>query len=192
MSVRHSRTTASLEGNLLIATPIIQGSCFARSVIYMCSHDKSGAMGVIVNSPVENVHIKEIYEQLSLEASLAARAMTVHFGGPVDSGRGFVLHSSDTMLEGSAEHSEGIALSANISVLRELAKGQGPAKAMLMLGYSGWAAGQLESEIEQGSWIVVPATQTLVFDTENEMKWNLSAASLGVDMGRLSYTVGHA
>lgn len=192
MPVCEQHDAAYLEGKLLIATPIVQESCFSRSVIYLCSHSQSGAMGVIVNYPVENIRIHDIYEQLELETGTHSQSMAVHFGGPVDSSRGFVLHTSDYMVEGSAQHSEGIALTSNISILRESARGQGPAKGILMLGYAGWAAGQLESEIEQGSWIVVPATKGLVFDTENDMKWNLSAASLGVDLARLSYVVGHA
>jgi putative transcriptional regulator len=116
----------------------------------------------------------------------------VHFGGPVDINRGFVLHSSDVLTEGSLVQEPGIALTANIAILREMTGGRGPEQSVLLLGYTGWAAGQLEAEIESSSWIVALATRELIFGTENDIKWNLAAASLGVDLTRLSGQVGHA
>jgi len=182
-----------LSGKLLIATPAVQDSCFNKSVIYMCAHNESGAMGVIVNQPIENLHIREIMEQLDIETGDGMRDMPVHFGGPVDSNRGFVLHSGDVTTEGSLVQPDGIALTANVAILREMADGKGPQQSLLMLGYAGWASGQLESEIESGSWIVVPAVRNLVFESENEMKWSAAAATLGIDLSRMTTgQVGHA
>jgi putative transcriptional regulator len=184
--------TGSLAGHLLIATPVVQESCFARSVIYMCAHNEAGAMGMIINYPVESVDIKEIFSQLAIDGNPLGRTFPIHFGGPVESNRGFVLHSDEYATEGSLIRQDGIAVTASVSVLKELAQGNGPAQGMLVLGYAGWSPGQLESEIETGSWIVVPASKQLVFETDNETKWNVAVSSLGFDMGHYSTVVGHA
>lgn len=188
----NSRITGSLAGHLLIATPVVKDSCFARSVIYMCAHNEDGAMGIIVNYPVGNIHLKEIFEQLDIDAKSQARELPVHFGGPVESNRGFVVHSSDYKTEECLIQKDGIVVTASVSILQELAQGKGPQQGMLVLGYAGWSPGQLESEIETGSWMVVPASKELVFDTTNETKWNGAVATLGIDMGHYSNTVGHA
>ena len=182
----------SLTGHLLIATPLVQDSYFARSVIYLCSHNDEGAMGMIVNNPVENVDMQDILEQLEIDSQIKLRDFPIHFGGPVEANRGFVVHSSDYTTQGSMIEKNGVVVTANVSILQALAQGKGPDQGMLVLGYAGWSAGQLESEIESGSWIVVPASRKLVFDTDNEIKWNVAIATLGFDMGNYSTTVGHA
>ncbi len=184
--------TSSLAGHLLIATPAVQESCFARSVIYMCAHNESGAMGIIVNYPVENLHLNEILDQLDIEPDMQSRDLPIHFGGPVESNRGFVVHSADYHSEGSLIEKNGITVTANVAILQQIAEGKGPTEGMLVLGYSGWSPGQLEAEIETGSWIVIPATKQLVFNTGNETKWNKAVATLGIDMGHFSSDVGHA
>jgi len=182
----------SLAGHLLIATSVVQESCFSRSVIYLCAHNETGAMGMIVNYPVENIGIRDIFEQLEIQSENAARDIPIHFGGPVEANRGFVVHSDEYATEDSLISKDGIAVTASISILQELAAGNGPKQGMLVLGYAGWSPGQLESEIEGGSWIVVPASSQLVFDSNNETKWNLAVAQLGFDMGHFSTVVGHA
>lgn len=182
----------TLAGHLLIATSVVQDSCFARSVIYMCAHNESGAMGIIVNYPVENIGIRDIFEQLDIDSQHATRDIPIHFGGPVEANRGFVVHSSDYGTQDSLISKDGIAVTASISILEQLAQGNGPTQGMLVLGYAGWSPGQLEAEIEGGSWIVVPASTALVFDSNNESKWNLAISSLGFDMGHFSTVVGHA
>jgi len=184
--------TGSLAGHLLIATPVVQESCFARSVIYLCAHNEAGAMGMIINYPVQSIDIKEIFAQLAIDSDTPARALPIHFGGPVESNRGFILHSDEYASGESLIRQDGIAVTASISILQELAQGKGPAQGMLVLGYAGWSPGQLEAEIESGSWIVVPASRQLVFDTDNETKWNVAVSSLGFDMGHYSTVVGHA
>ena len=184
--------SGTLAGHLLIATSVVQDSCFARSVIYLCAHSGDGAMGIIINYPVENIAIGDIFEQLDIDSKHATRNIPIHFGGPVEANRGFVVHSSDDDTQDSLINKDGIAVTASISILQKLAEGNGPAQGMLVLGYAGWSAGQLESEIEGGSWIVVPASKQLVFDSNNATKWNLAISSLGFDMGHFSTIVGHA
>lgn len=181
----------SLEGHLLIAAPALQDPFFQRAVIYMCSHDAQGAMGVIVNYPVHNVKLDDILDQLEINSD-AKQALPIHFGGPVDANRGFVVHSSEYSADGNIISSNGISVSANIAVLQAFAEGKGPAKGMLVLGYAGWSPGQLEAEIEQGSWIITDADPKLVFATGDEKKWSNAVASLGIDLGHFSSDVGHA
>lgn len=185
-------TPASLAGHLLIATAAVDDSCFERSVIYMCAHNAEGAMGIIVNAPVAEVDIEGIFDQLNIRHNEHASHLPIHFGGPVEAHRGFVVHSAEHPVPDSIVCRDGIAVTANISVLHELAQGRGPAQSMLVLGYAGWSPGQLESEIEQGSWLVVPANKKLIFDTDNETKHAVALSTLGIDMGHLSSTVGHA
>lgn len=181
----------SIAGKFLVAAPSLQESCFTRAVIYMCSYNEAGAMGIIVNYPIDNVKIDDIMEQLNIETTYSHGAQ-VHFGGPVESNRGFIIHSDEFTAGGSICRHDGIAVTSNADVLQAMAKGSGPRRSMLALGYAGWSAGQLEAEMESGSWIVVSATKQLLFDTDNEAKWSLAISSLGFDVGNFSASVGHA
>lgn len=181
-----------LTGQLLIATPALSDGCFDRSVIYVCEHNAEGAMGVIINHPIANIRLGEILSALSLESAGDVGDLPVYFGGPVESHRGFVLHSDDVLVEDSVVGDGGMALTGSLSMLKNIAEGHGPKHGLLVLGYAGWSAGQLESEIEGGSWITAPASRELVFHADNDTKWMQSAASLGVDISRLSSVVGHA
>ena len=185
-------TQSSLAGHLLIATSVVQNSCFNRSVIYLCAHNTEGAMGIIVNYPVENIGIKDIFEQLDIKGQPALRDIPIHFGGPVEANRGFVLHSADYASDESLIRKDGIAVTASLSILQALAQGDGPEQGMLVLGYAGWSPKQLEAEIEAGNWIVVPASSELVFGRDNGTKWNSAISTLGIDMGHFSSEVGHA
>ncbi|NBX02853.1 MAG: YqgE/AlgH family protein [Alphaproteobacteria bacterium] len=184
--------TGSLAGHLLVATSGIDGGCFDHSVIYICSHNSEGAMGLIINAPLENVPMQEVFEQLSITPKPLARSLPMHFGGPVENGRGFVIHSDDFVSPDPLISRDGITVTANAAVLYALAEGKGPQKGLLTLGYAGWSPGQLETEIESGSWVLTPATSAIIFEAENDMKWNLAIASLGFDMGHFSTIVGHA
>lgn len=181
-----------LTGRLLVATPGVNDGCFDKSVIYLCEHTPAGAMGVVINRPIANIRLGEILRSLSINTERDVGDLPVYFGGPVESHRGFVLHSSDRMLEDSVLGADGMAVTANVGILRGIAEGNGPRQGILLLGYAGWGEGQLEQELESGHWIIVPATRELVFETENEMKWTLAAASQGVDIMRVSSVVGHA
>ncbi len=182
----------SLEGQLLVAMPGLVGSCFEKSVIYVCAHSASGAMGIIINNELQTVQPRDVLQQLHIITSDQPIHLPVHFGGPVDAARGFVLHSADYHHPETVRLSEQIAMTANVEVLRDIARGAGPVKRLLALGYAGWGAGQLEKEIEENSWLTVPASADVVFDALNDSKWTLSAQRSGIDLMRLSSQVGHA
>jgi putative transcriptional regulator len=180
------------EGQLLVATPQVNGDVFTQSVIYLFAHNDEGAMGVIINKPLEMVHYTELFQQLEIDLSPQAGNLPIYHGGPVEESRGFVLHSDEYSTAMTLKQNNGLALSASTNVLKDIAAGKGPGMRLMAIGYSGWAPGQLESEIENNSWITVPATPELIFNTDDEAKWALSAKSLGVDMARFSSHVGHA
>lgn len=177
-------TEGYLTGRLLIATPLVQDSYFAHSVIYMLSHDDEGAMGIIINHTIKDMSCSSLLGHLNIHCAEGYDS-PVHYGGPVESGRGFVLHTDDSPY-GS------ITLSANIEVLKEIASGDGPRKSIFALGYAEWEAGQLDSEIMENSWLVGTPTEALVFDTNNSTKWSDAVKSLGVDIKRFSTAIGHA
>ncbi len=185
--------TGSLAGKFLVASPALsmQESCFTRSVIYVCAHNESGAMGVIINYAIENVKIDDVMEQVNIKTK-APYGLPVYFGGPVENNRGFIIHSDDYLADGVIARHDGVVVTSNAEVLQAIADGVGPKSLLLALGYSGWTAGQLEAEMESGSWIVVSANKQLLFETDNDMKWALAIASLGFDVGNLSSVVGHA
>lgn len=181
-----------LEGQLLVATPAVMGEFFTQSVIYMFAHNAGGAMGVVLNKPLDMVHYASLFQQLDIDVSARNRDLTVYHGGPVEENRGFVIHSSDYETEDTLAHDCGISVTASLAILRDLADGKGPKNALLTVGYAGWSAGQLEAEIEANSWITVPATQGIIFHEDNDAKHSLAAKSLGIDMMRFSPVVGHA
>lgn len=182
----------TLAGHLLVATPQLEDGFFTRTVIYIAEHNKEGAMGVIVNTPIDQVSINDVLEQMQLPLRAGDRKMPVLFGGPVEPHRGFVIHNGVCLQETALSDRDGIVVSANVAVLNAWVSGDFSAKAMLALGYAGWSPGQLEGEIEQGSWVVVPATQTLLFDAEMDERWDMAIASLGFDITHLSTVTGHA
>lgn len=181
-----------LEGHLLIATPLITESCFHRSVVYMCAHNAEGAMGIIINHTIENLSFREVFEQLDIKTTGLKKKTPVYFGGPVDAARGFVIHSDDYCQEETFVMENRIALTSNLKILRDIAEGAGPENSILALGYAGWSPGQIEAEVESNSWISIPATPELVFETDNQEKWEKAARQLGVDIYNLSGNVGHA
>lgn len=187
-----SKLQESIAGYFLVATSQIQDDFFKRSVIYMCEHNQEGAMGIIVNTGIEKISISDILEQLDFDHPLGDRKLPIMFGGPVEAYRGFVIHTGEYMKDTAIASRDGITVTSNAAVLSGWLDGSFTGKAMLALGYAGWTAGQLESEIEQGSWVVAPASSVLMFDTVNEDKWDIAIASLGFDVGNLSSTVGHA
>lgn len=189
---KRSEEPGYLEGQLLVATPQIAGSCFDKAVIYLCVHNKNGAMGLIINHRVENISFDDLLSQLQIERRDMRKSPPVHFGGPVETTRGFVLHSRDYSLGDTISARGNYALTSNLDILREIADGRGPEKSLMVLGYAGWSPGQLEGEIESGSWIVVPPSEDLVFGADNDAKWANAGQSLGIDMSRLHGTVGHA
>ena len=184
--------SGSIEGQLLIAVPHMEDPRFRHSVIYMCSHTRSGAVGLVVNKLIDDMPFTDLLRQLDIERSERANAIRVHFGGPVEPGRGFVLHTQDYKIDGTTEVAGGMALTATTDILRDMANGRGPENCLLALGYSGWGPGQLDREIQDNGWLVVPADRQLLFDAEIATKWQRAYAKLGVEPGALSQTSGHA
>jgi putative transcriptional regulator len=184
---------SSLAGQLLVAMPQMADPRFARSVVYLCAHSVDGAMGLVVNRLIESLSFENLLEQIGVEQDgSAARDMPVHFGGPVESSRGFVLHSTDYMQDSTLVIEDEIALTATIDVLKAIARGDGPRHRVLALGYAGWAAGQLDAEIQANGWLLVPADLELVFGLDNDTKWERAIAKIGIDLTLLSSEAGHA
>jgi len=189
-----------LDGQVLVAMPTMTDDRFARTVIYVCAHSSEGAMGIVVNKLAPHISFPDLLVQLDVisegeEIRLPERAGAIQVlrGGPVESGRGFVLHSADFMIEDSTlSIDDGICLTATLDILKAIAKGAGPKSALLALGYAGWAPGQLETEIQANGWLNVPADRGLVFDGAVETKYERALAKIGIDLGKLSPEAGHA
>jgi putative transcriptional regulator len=189
-----------LDGQMLIAMPALQDGPFSRSVIYICAHSTDGAMGIIVNHPAANINFPDLLVQLEVipaadRIQLPARAETVKVlkGGPVETQRGFVLHSSDFFIEDSTlPIDDGVCLTATLDILKAIARGKGPASAVLALGYAGWAAGQLESEIQSNGWLHCAADPELIFGADIESKYDKALRKIGINLGMLSSEAGHA
>ncbi|HVH78182.1 MAG TPA: YqgE/AlgH family protein [Stellaceae bacterium] len=183
----------SLTGQLLVAMPQMQDPRFARSVVYLCAYsEEAGAMGLVVNKTLDALTVEELYAHLNIEAARSNRPQPVHFGGPVDPGRGFVLHSPDYREEATLGLSDTFAMTATLDILRAISKGEGPRQSLLALGYAGWAPGQLDAEIQANGWLSVEADAELVFHEADETKWMRALAKLGVSPEMLSTDAGHA
>ena len=185
-------TTGYLAGQLLIAMPTMQDPRFDKTVIYMCAHTEEGAMGLVVNRLFESLTFPELLQQIGIEAEPVQSEIRVHAGGPVESGRGFVLHSADYVHDGTMVVDGDIALTASVDILKAIAVGEGPRRSLLALGYSGWGPGQLESEIQANGWLHVPPDDELVFADELGETWQNAIAKIGVDASMLSGEAGHA
>ncbi len=180
------------EGQILIAMPQMTDQRFAKSVIYLCAHSADGAMGLVVNKPIDTITFPDLLQQLNIDAPATNDNIRVHFGGPVESGRGFVLHSDDYIQETTLVIRDGVALTATVDVLRAIAEGKGPNRSMLALGYAGWAPGQLDSEIRANGWLNVTADENLIFGSKLDNKWSKAIGKLGIDVLSLSTTAGRA
>lgn len=181
-----------LTGQLLVAMPAMQDPRFERSVIYMCIHNADGAMGLIVNRALESLTFGDLLSQLELDSPEAVNDIAVQYGGPVETERGFVLHSLEYEKEGTIIVDNKVGLTATIDVLRDIANDQGPQRAVLALGYAGWGPGQLDNEIQQNAWLNVPADDMLMFDAQIDSRWERAIAKLGVDLSLLAGDHGHA
>jgi putative transcriptional regulator len=182
----------SLAGKLLVAMPQMIDHRFARSVIYLCVHNDEGAMGLVINKLVESLTMGELLKQLGIAAEGLAAKPQIHFGGPVEVGKGFVLHSADYIEDGTLKITKTVALTATIDILRAIGRGEGPRRSLLALGYAGWGPGQLDAEIQANGWLHVDADDEIVFDGTLEDKWKRALGKLGVDILALSGEAGHA
>src|SRR3982751_3548735 len=188
-----------LDGQMLIAMPAMRDERFARSLIYICAHSSEGAMGIVVNQPAENIKFPDLLVQLDVIPAkdlieLPPQAdVKVLKGGPVETGRGFVLHSADFFIEDATLRiDDGICLTATVDILKAIAKGAGPKHAILALGYAGWAPGQLETEIQDNGWLHCDPDPELIFGGDVEEKYQRALRKIGIDPGMLSTEAGHA
>src|SRR5712671_6255544 len=188
-----------LDGQMLIATPGMQDERFSRSLNYMCAHSSEGAMRIVVNQPAAHISFPDLLVKLDVipkaeKIQLPSRAgdVTVLKGGPVETERGFVLHSADFFIENSTlPIDEGVCLTATLDILKAIARGNGPKSAILALGYAGWAPGQLENEIQHNGWLHCSADAELIFGQDTEHKYTKALRKIGIDLGMLSTEAGH-
>ncbi|HWW47794.1 MAG TPA: YqgE/AlgH family protein [Xanthobacteraceae bacterium] len=189
-----------LDGQMLVAMPVMDDERFSRSVIYICAHSAEGAMGIIVNRPARSIDFADLLVQLEIidkadqiKLPEGTETLKILKGGPVETGRGFVLHSSDFFIKNATlPINEGICLTATLDILKAIASGGGPKQAILALGYAGWAPGQLESEIQSNGWLHCPADEDLIFGSDVEDKYERALRKIGIDLGNLSNEAGHA
>lgn len=181
-----------MTGHLLAAMPQMGDARFNHSVIYVCVHNEEGAMGLVINRLVHTLTFPDMLLQLGIEPRGKLPTIQVHSGGPMETGRGFVLHSTDYQDEGTMQIDDQIGLTATIDILRNIAQGRGPQRRLLALGYAVWAPGQLDSEIQNNSWLTVPMDETLLFDEQFDDKWQRSLQKIGVAPDMLSGQFGHA
>ena len=161
----------SLAGQLLVAGSEMKDPRFAETVIYMIKHDDGGAFGLVINKPVAKAPFEELLKGFGIDGKAAKGEIAVHYGGPVNRHQGFVLHSDDWLLETSTKVKDGVAMTADAKMIQALAQGKGPRQALLIMGYAGWAPGQLETELKDNSWFTIGADRSLVFGKEPEKKW---------------------
>jgi putative transcriptional regulator len=192
MTLDNGETGGYLTGQLLIAMPSMRDARFARTVIFMCAHNQNGAMGLVINRLVGAITFPDLLDQLGIQKTEDAEEIRVHFGGPVESGRGFVLHSSDYNQDSTLEVDSKIALTATIDILRDIATGSGPRQRLMALGYAGWGPGQLDLEIQDNGWLHVEADDELIFGDDLSNKWERAIGKLGVSVSMLSDEAGHA
>jgi putative transcriptional regulator len=181
-----------LTGQLLVAMPTMQDPRFARSVICLCAHSGEGAMGIVLNKPLQGLSFDDLLKQLGLDPMPPQRRIRLMAGGPVENGRGFVLHTADWETEGSLRVQPNVALTASVDILKAIAGGGGPREGFLALGYAGWGPGQLESEFHQNAWLSVAADETLLFGAAPDKLWAQAMAKLQVDPALLSGVAGRA
>ena len=184
--------TQFLEGQLLIATPAITDERFLKSVIFICSHDKNHAMGLVLNKINKDVNFKIFCDLMSINTINFNNNKNVRIGGPMDTNRGFVLHSSDHVLPDTKIISQSFGMTSSIDIIKEIASGKGPNSSIITVGYSGWFSGQLESELKENSWLTLPATPEIVFNTELSSFWELSLNELGIKPSQISSNFGNA
>ena len=183
----------SLTGQLLIAMPQMTDPRFARSVVYVCAHSGGeGAMGLVVNKVLASLTMDELLNHLKLASPRLDHPRPVHFGGPVEPGRGFVLHTPDYHEEATLVVGDGFAVTATLEILRAIGRGEGPRRSLLALGYAGWAPGQLDAEMQANGWLSAPADGDLVFADDLAAKWQRAIEKLGIDLSMLSSDAGHA
>jgi len=181
-----------LTGKCLVAMPGMSDPRFVRSVIYLCAHTAEGAMGLVINRAIPDFSFPELLDQLSISSTPLCDQIVVQFGGPVESQRGFVLHTADYVHDGTLVVDDSVALTATLEVLRDIAGGTGPRHTLMALGYAGWSPGQLDDELRRNVWLTVDSDEELVFAGDLDGKYERALGRLGVDLALLSSEGGHA
>ena len=182
-----------LDGQILIAMPGMQDPRFARTLVYLCAHSSDGAMGLIVNKHADDLKLKDLFGKLGIPIGSFMAKQPVHYGGPVETGRGFVLHSSDYHSDDATmQVDDETSMTATLDILQAMAMNRGPEKSIVALGYAGWAPGQLEAELQENGWLACPADAELLFGDDEDKKWDKALAKLGVHPAMLSSTGGRA
>lgn len=185
--------TGHLDGKLLIAMPSMGDSRFERTLIYLCAHSPKGAMGLIVNKPARDLKFDDLLEQLNIEGSETSTPIRVYFGGPVEHGRGFVLHSPDyETKETTLKVDSNFGMTATLDIIEDISNGEGPKSCLLALGYAGWGPGQLEGELQANGWLTCDASPEIVFSEDDDRKWENALGVLGITPSLLSATGGTA
>ncbi len=182
----------NLTGQLLISMPSLQDERFYKTVIYLCAHSKDGAMGIIINKKIDYDLYPDLLEQLGIDKPLDNKKLFIRYGGPVESGRGFILHSDEIIQKETLTIDKGIALTSTAEFFENLSKGIGPKNSIFALGYAGWGPGQLEKEIVSNSWMTLSADSNFLFDEEVTNKWSDAYNLLGIDPNKLSHHSGTA
>ena len=181
-----------MTGELLVAMPQMRDARFTRSVIYICAHTTDGAMGLVVNRLVGSLTFPDLLQQLNIDSQGKGEHIRIRSGGPVETGRGFVLHSTDYVDDATLKVGDTVGLTATIDILKDIASGSGPRRSLLALGYAGWGPGQLDQELQSNAWLTVPADEELIFDDALNDKWERSLHKIGVDFTFLTADAGHA
>lgn len=184
--------TGFLQGQVLLAMPNMTDTRFERGVIFVCSHSDDGAMGLVINRHMDSLTFEELLEQLDIDTDDSVPDIPIHAGGPVETGRGFVLHSSDYSQDTTLDISRDFGLTATVDILKAIAAGKGPRRHLLALGYAGWSPGQIEHEMQENAWLSCPATEELVFGTPPDKMWTHALTAMGIDVSMLSSFSGHA
>lgn len=188
-----NRQNVGVKGQFLIATPAMQDPRFERAVVYMVEHDHASAMGVIVNKVFDEINFIDLLDQLEITYTADLTNYKVLIGGPVDIGRGFVMHSSDVLLPDTAlDKTNDLALTTSLDMLTRIANGKGPIKSVFALGYAGWGPGQLDQELKDNGWLCVPANTDILFETPVNKRWERALQLAGIDVAQLSGTSGSA
>lgn len=182
----------SLTGHFLIAMPSLDDGFFNQAVTYICEHDENGSFGIIINQQT-NITLTQIAKEMKIEVSITDNAkQPIYLGGPVDQGRGFILHQPTGDWHSSLKVNDKVALTTSKDILTAIVKNEGPENSIVALGYAGWAAGQLEAEMASNTWLSCPAEESIIFNTPVEERWKAAAKSIGVDLSLLSNDAGHA
>ena len=188
----HDGGEGYLTGQLLVAMPTMRDPRFAQTVVFICAHTAESALGIVLNRALDSLSFDSLLEQLNISPLPPRRRIRMHAGGPVETAKGFVLHTTDWMQDGSLRVDERFALSSSIDVLRAIARGEGPRQGILALGYAGWGAGQLDDEILQNAWLSIPADEGFVFAEDLGAMWRGALSALKVDPLLLSGAAGRA